>query len=76
MKLLEDSGSSLSIYKRTLKPNSVSFSQRCVITDRSGNLPLHLPCTVLKMILAGLNRIGKGVGNVEIHDVGKISAFT
>lgn len=75
MKLWEDSGSSLWIYKRSLKPDSVSFSQLFVIIDRSCNLPLHLACSVLKMSLAVLNRIGKGVGNVEIHNVGKIPAF-
>lgn len=43
--------------------------------DRNGNLPLHLHCTVLKMTLAGSNRIGKGMGNVKICDVGNIPAF-
>lgn len=59
-----------------MKPDTVSFSQLFVIIDRSGNLPLHLPCTVLNIRPAGLNRIGKGVGNLKIHKVGKTPAFT
>lgn len=77
MKLWEDSGSSLWIYKAILKPNSASFSQlfAMVCGNRSGNLLLHLPWTALEMRLYGLNRIGKGVENVEIPSVGNIPAF-